>query len=299
MRLRVGDIELGTTPSGQDGPILVRSLSPAGAEVRTRDNPRLGRDGVVPGRDFLGGATWAIELSTNARYATEAREIYSRLQAIWHDPEARKASGKLIPLDYEVNGTHEWRRVYGRPRSFDPPTGDVLMLQGRADFGCEFEVLDPRFFSGADEGLHEHTLTHFGEMTGGIYAPVAAPVATRGTSGSRAGALVNAGTVHTPVHVVFYGPIEDARIRSGTGWEVGFNGSLLYDERVEIDPMAHTVTLYDGDGVGRPAFSRLTRRSQLSEIGIPPGLTNVFFSGIDPTHSSRAVIQWRDAYQSF
>ncbi|WP_460690357.1 hypothetical protein [Nesterenkonia suensis] len=204
-----------------------------------------------------------------------------------------------MALDYEARGTNEWRRVYGRPRSFDPARGDVLMTQGRADFGCEFEVLDPRFYSGSESGLREVTLTHTGEMTGGFYAPFSAPIATQGGTGQQSGSLTNLGTVDSPAHIVFRGPVTDPRVSSETGWEVGATGHLKHDERLEIDPIRHTVRLYDGDGIGRTAFSRLTRRSQLSSISIPPGTTNVFFSGLDDTNSSTAVIQWRDAYQSF
>lgn len=261
-----------------------------------QDHDRLGRDGVVPGREFLGAATWAIEMSTNARYAHEARAIYSELQAAWHDPAQRWAAGELIGLDYEIRGTNEWRRVYGRPRSFDPANGDVLMLQGAAKFGCEFEVLDPRFYSGGDP--HEHTLTHASELQGGWAFLVAFPLVSQEVVGSRQGALTNAGTRETPVQITFTGPIQNPRLRGSNGWQVGWNGSLLYDERLVIDPISHAVTKYDGDGRGTSAFSGLTRSTQLSRISIPPGLTNVFFSGADETHSSTAVVSWRDAYQS-
>lgn len=298
MRFRIGGVEFGSHPSGRAGSIIVTGFDPSGAEVRSQDHPRLGCDGVLPGRDFLGASTWSFELTTNGSRALEAREIYSRLQAVWHDPRTRGSAGELVALDYEVVGTNGWRRVYGRPRAFDSATGDVLMAQGAAKFGCEFEVMDPRFFSGSESGLHTHTLRHFGEIVGGIIAPVVAPVRTRGGSGARSGALVNDGSTDTPVHVTFTGPVRDPRLSSGEGWEVGFTGRLRSDERVEIDPMRHTVTLYDGDGRGRPAFSQLSRRSQLSRIGIPPGLTNVFFTGLDDTNSSTAVVSWRDAYQS-
>lgn len=299
MRFRIGGVEFGSPPHGGHGPVLVRSFDPAGAEVRSQDHNRLGRDGVMPGRDFLGAATWSFELSTNMRFASEAREVYSRLQAVWHDPGTRGSAGELVALDYEARGTNEWRRVYGRPRSFDPATGDVFMTQGRADFGCEFEVLDPRFFSGSESGLREHTLTHESELQGGWTFPARFPLMSQVAVGAREGALTNSGTVDTPVHVVFRGPISDPVVRSGNGWEVGFRGSLRRDERVEIDPVRHTVIKYDGDGRGTNAFSGLTRKSQLSRLSIPPGLTNVFFSGADDTHSSTAVVQWRDAYQSF
>lgn len=297
MRFRYRGIEFGNHPDGKRGPINVRSFDPAGAEVRSQDHDRLGRDGVVPGREFLGAATWAIELTTNAQYAHEAREIYSQLQAAWQDPSQRWAAGELYGLDYEARGTGEWRRVYGRPRSFDPANGDVLMVQGAAKFGVEFEVLDPRYFSGGDP--HKHTLTHASELRGGWSFPVAFPLRSATTVGTRQGALTNAGTRETPVFIEFTGPITNPRLRGSNGWLVGWNGTLLYDERLVIDPMRHAVTKYDGDGRGVNGFSGMTRSSQLSRISIPPGLTNTFFSGVDETHSSTAVIQWRDAYQSF
>lgn len=298
MRFRYGDVEFGRNPNGEQGPIIVRDFDPAGAEVHSQDHDRLGRDGVVPGRDFLGAATWAFELSTNARYASEAREIYSRLQRRWHDTRRRGRAGELFALDYEIRGTDEWRRVYGRARQFDPPKGDKFMFQGRADFGAEFEVLDPRFYSGRNVGLHERTLRHYGEMVGGLVTPVVAPVRTVGGTGVREGALFNNGDIDTPVHVTFTGPVRDPLLRSGGRWQVGWEGQLRHDERVVIDPVRHSVTHYDGNGRARSGFDGLTRRSQLSRISIPPGLTNVFFSGVDSTNSSTAVVEWRDAYQS-
>lgn len=297
MRFRFRGIEFGNHPDGKPGPINVRSFDPAGAAIRSQDHDRLGRDGVVPGREFLGAATWAIELSTNARFAREAREIYSKLQELWHDPAQRWAAGELYGLDYEARGTGEWRRVYGRPRMFDPANGDVLMLQGAARFGVEFEVLDPRYFSGGDP--ERHTLTHASELQGGWEFPVEFPLVSEEVVGARQGALTNKGTTDTPVFIEFNGPIQNPRLRGSNGWSVGWNGTLLHDERLTLDPVRHAVTKYDGDGRGVPGFSGLTRSSQLSRISIPPGLTNVFFSGVDETHSSTAVVEWRHANQSF
>lgn len=299
MRCRIAGVEFGSPPWGPDGPVQIKTLDTQGAEVRVHDTERMGRDGVMPGRDFLGSSTWAFDCYTNVAYAAQARELYGKLHAIWHDPAHRGRAGELVALDYEARGTNEWRRVYGRPRTFDPPAGDKFMAQGRADFGMEFEVMDPRHFSGSEQGLHEHTLRHEGEVVGGWYFPAVFPLRSSRPVGQRQGALRNSGDRDTPVHVTFHGPIEDPVLTSATGWHVGVTGRILWDERVEVDPVRHTVTHFDGNGRRRSIFSRLTRRTQLSRLEIPPGLTNVFFSGRDDTQSSTAVVSWRDAYASF
>lgn len=300
MKIRIGGLEIGQTPEGGDTPIkILDDVGLPGAQVRTSDHQRLGRDGVMPGRDFLGTAVWSLSMETLGRYASEARDLVSQLQAVWQDSAHRGRAGRMVALDYLAGGTQEWRRVYGRPRSFDPPKPDIFMYGGFARFGAEFEVLDPRFFSGSDEGLHEHTLTHEGEVTGGWTFPVTFPLSSPRATGQRQGALTNSGSTDTPVSVTFHGPVVDPRLSSGTGWEVAWRGELLHDERLEIDPMVGVVERVRGDGSRVADFSGFSRTFDPDKVSIPPGLTNVFFSGQDDTQTSSAVVQWRDAYQSF
>lgn len=295
MRFRFGGVEFGRDPRRGQGPLVVTSFQPGSADHRSGKHDRMGRDGATPGVDYRGAATWSWELATNTKAPAAARDAYGALHRVWNHPDVL-GEADLFPLDYEVRGTGVWRRVYGKPTVFSSPVGDLGFFQGVARFGIEFEVLDPRFYAGADDGLSEHVITHAGEESGGVFAPLFAPFRTSGISGVRSSALVNDGDRPTPVTVEFTGPVRAPQVRASTGWQVTWGGALRWDERVVIDPVASTVTRYDGDGNPSLAFRELDASVDLLDLAVPPGLTTVFFSGADDSHRSTAILSFRPAY---
>lgn len=285
MKFRFRGVDFG----GRSGSLIVSGFTPGAKEIRGSDRPRPNRDGTSVGRTFLGSATWAFDLSTNEHDLAGALAAAGALQSAWEDPAMRLAPLVLVPLQYELDG--RWRRVYGRPDAFTGPKGDVLAKQGVGKVICDFKVHDPTFYDDTEDTV---TLTIVPASTGGLVAPLIAPLTTVGSGAPRAGFVTNTGDAPTPLKVTFHGPVIDPWVRSPEGWEVGLTGSLAYDESITVDPLAGTVTRQDG----APANGRLTRKTRLSGTLLPPGVTELTFGGTDLTGTATAKLAWRNAYTS-
>lgn len=285
MMFRFSGVDFG----GRSGSLIVSGFTPGAKEIRGSDLPRPNRDGTSAGRSFLGSATWAFDLSTNEHDLAGALANAGALQSAWEDPAVRLSPNVLVPLGYELNG--RWRRVYGRPDAFTGPKGDVLAKLGVGKVTCDFKVHDPLHY---DDDESSVTLTIVPASTGGLMAPLVAPLSTVRSSEPRAGIVTNAGDASTPLKVLFKGPVSNPWVRGPGGWEVGVIGSLAYDESITVDPLAGTVTRQDG----QPANGRLTRKTRLSGTLLQPGVTELTFGGTDLTGTATAKLSWRNAYTS-
>lgn len=297
MRVRFGGIELGQS-GNRVGGVGISDIDFAYPEVRDSDRAREARDGVMPGRDYLGARTISIDCWTNGRTMREARNFAAQVLSRWRDETTRMAAGVLVPLEFQAVDDPTWRRVYGRPRRADDPSFGVVMRQGRAEFTLEFEVMDARFYAGGTDGLVESTIRVVaGSDPGpGLSAPLVAPLRTVGVAERRSGFLAVGGEVPTPAVVEFYGPGSRFSLDGNRGWHVGLDPSvtLAWDEVVTIDPLAGTVS----SNIRGNFFGALDRRSGVTSTVLVPGSENVFFSAVDVSNTARAVVSWRPAFSS-
>lgn len=284
MRFRFGGVEFG----GQDT-LWMTGFDPGAVDVRSEDQARPQRDGDMVGRDFLGGTTWRLDMTTDQQDLTSALAVAAALEAAWKNPAVRLNPLVKVPLSYQVDG--RWRRVYGRPDRYQGFAETLATLQGVGHVTCDFRVTDPLTY---DDEASTVTLTIVPASTGGLEAPLVAPLSTVRSSAPRAGLVVNRGDAPTPLGVTFYGPVTDPWVRAAAGWEVALIGSLAYDQAVMVDPMGGTVTRQDG----APAAGLLTRRTRLSGTALAPGTNELTFGGTDSTGTARAVLSWRNAYYS-
>lgn len=285
MIFRFGGVEFG----GWGNSLLVTDFDAGSSELVVNDHQRPNRDGIMSGRDYLGGKTWAFDISTNRDDVLGALEASGALEAAWKDRKVRLAPNVNVPLSYEVGG--RWRRVYGRPRNYAGPKGDVLAEQGLGRIVADFRVNDPLHYAEEESSV---SLTFVPASTGGLVAPLVAPLTSRRTSGERAGFVYNLGDEQTPLKVVFHGPIRNPYVRAAAGWEVALDGTLAYDVSVTVDALAGTVTRSDGASVN----GMLTRKTRLSTALLPVGQSELTFGGIDATGTSSVDLVWRNAYQS-
>lgn len=283
MRFRFDGVEFGDTL-----PLFVTEFDPGPADLQSGDTPQSQRDGVIAGRDFLGGRTWGFSVSTNCKDLATALVEDARLAGRWHDPKHRLNPLLKVPLSYEIGG--RWRRVYGRPDRYAGMKGDVLAVQGRGRIECDFRVLDPRYFDDAETVL---TLPIVPASTGGLMDPLVAPLSTVRSSTPRAGYVTNEGKAPTPLKVVFRGPITDPYVRAAAGWEVALKGSLAAGQSIVVDSFAGTVLRGSA-----PVAGMLTRNTRLSSAVLPPGISDLTFGGTDPTGTALCELRWRSAYYS-
>ena len=283
MRFRFDGVEF-----GDKLPLFVTDFDPGPADIRTADTDQSQRDGIIPGRDFLSSRTWALSISTNCKDLTSALAEDERLARRWHDPKHRASPMKMVPLSYEIDG--RWRRVYGRPDKYAGMRGDVLAVQGRGRIECDFRVLDPRNF---DESETILTLPIVPASTGGLMAPLKAPLSTVRSSAPRAGYVDNRGTAATPLKVVFKGPISNPYVRAAAGWEIALKGSIPAGQSITVDSFAGTVLRGTS-----PVAGLLTRKTRLSSAVLPTGVSDLTFGGTDPTGTAQVELRWRNAYYS-
>jgi len=285
LRIRYAGIELGE----RTGNLLITDFDPGDTEITMADTKTPMGDGVIVGRDFLGGKTWGFTLATNQTNIESARRVAGALGAAWADPAVRLVPGAVRPLSYRIGD--QWRRVYGRPGRWADPKPDVRAVQGLAIVACDFRVVDPRHYA-EDESVV--TLTVVPQASGGLRFPARVPFRFNARGGVRVGLVDNRGDTKTPLSVTFQGPCRDPKVVAAAGWEVGLVGSLAYDVSVTVDALTKTVTRSDGAQV--PGM--LTRATQLSKAELPVGQSDITFTCVDETSTAKAVLVYRDAYST-
>lgn len=284
MLLRFGGVVMG------EGALLVTGFSPPVIERDSDEFPRLNDHGTLPSREWLRRETWAWSLATNGRDLREAMGAAGAVKRAWADRDLMDST-RLAPLEYSLDGGVSWFRVLGRPGRFTPPDAGVLSSQGVGVMDVEFRQMDPRHYGGRE---HRESIPVVPASLGGLVAPLVAPLTTVSTGAARAGRVVNAGDLPAPLAVEFRGPATDPVVVSDDGLEIGYRGTLAYDESVMIDPVANSVLLNGSV----PVPGRLTLRTRLSRAAAPPGESDWFFRALDQTGTAEAVLIWRDAYSS-
>ena len=296
MRIRFQGLELGHT-GHRPGDVLITDFDAGNPAIRDSDQSPDGRDGVVPGRDFLGGSSFSFDVATNRSTMVQARETVAEFVTAWRDRSIRLAAGETVPLEYQAVDDPDWRRVYGRPRRSDNPDFGILMRQGVARVSLEFEVMSPLVFSGGDDGEFSARIGQVeGYRGGGWKFPLTFPVVGSAVAGGRAGTITVGGTQETPAVIEFHGPGAGLSLDGNRGWHVGLRRDvrLAHDEVITIDPLRGTVT----DNFGRSRYAALDKRTPLDGVLLDPGTENIFFSALDETRTAHAVIRWREAHIS-
>lgn len=285
MRFKLGGVSF----SGEslDEQLMVRAFEPGGVDHRTNDTPRPQRDGIIPGREYLSGRLWSWEISARGENLTDVLAASALLENAWL-PAARLVPGATVPLSYMV--ADRWRRVYGRPGRYTGPTPDFIAMSGVGHIVCDFQVTDPLYYDDAESQV---VLNIVPASTGGLMAPLVAPLSTVRSSEPRAGIVFNAGNADTPLKVRFKGPVVNPWVRSSRGWEVGYLGTLAYDQTFTVDPLAGTILLGS-----TPANGRITTKTRLSNTMLKPGTNELTFGGDDYTGTATATLLWRDAHKS-
>ena len=249
---------------GGDEPIQVEAFVPGGPTFRSQTVERGMSDGLVVGRDFLGGATWSFDLFTDVDDYGEALDLADR-----------------------------WRRVYGRPTGVTPPDGGLLTSMGRGELNAEFNVIDPLYYS--DD---EHTATVRlvpPSRLDGLATPLTTPLTTGGSGvASAPGTFAVGGRAATGVLIEVNGPVSDAWVEAA-GWRVELVGPVAEGETVTIDARPWVRATRRGF---TPVSGTLSARTNLTRVALTPGTHQLLFGGHSPTGSATATLKWRNAWKS-
>lgn len=269
---------------GRAGAVLVEGWDRGEGGVRVQDVEAPGRAAILVGRDLPAPPSWTFELATNVSNVDEADALVSQMGRLWRS-ERWQRPGVVGELRYRVGSSE--RLVVGRPRRFTPPNGDVRAQLGAARFMCDFQLTDPRSFS---DTVSQVSLTLVPESSGGLIAPLIAPLTGVARGGVRAGVVNVGGTAPAPVRVAFHGPVSNPVVFTDE-WEIGLTGNLAWDVEITVDALTGEVFNQDGASVG----GRLTRRTRLRKAALSPGPQEIRFTGADATGTATATVSWRDA----
>ncbi|MFM9596227.1 phage distal tail protein [Streptomyces scabiei] len=261
-------------------------------EVRSQDVDLPTDDGSFPGVDYYNARTVTIEAGIRTpgdpRAAADALAALDQAAA---DPTARKTAGALQTLRLRWPGRESTKRLYGRVRRVE------AVSMARAVFGwipvtLEFAATDPRW-----HGEPEDQVTLPLALTGGtgFKAPVTAPITTGVADPTeRRGWVTNDGDLPAWPSLKIKGPVVNPRIWiTETGRVLDLSLALSENDTLQIDTRPGTRWVLRN---GSNAAYALSAASRLDLFQIPPGTSEVRWTGADYTNSTRLTVSWRDAY---
>lgn len=239
---------------------------------------------VFFGRDYQDPTPWGFDFTITGTTPAEAAENYFALTNAWTAQHIRDVPGAELPLDFNMHGTA--RRIYGRPRDLKPDDATDLFVLETIKAKATFQPSSAEMVDG-NARVHQMTMTP--GSAGGFVFPIVFPWGTT-QGGTRQGIITDGGGL-TPTHdvqVEIHGPIGKAQA-TGPGWEFGLTQSLAYDRAITLDARRGTI-LWDN---GASAAGLITAGTRLDDITIPPGPSELKFTGEDLSGTSTLTVTWR------
>lgn len=285
MHIRFDGYEVGCT---HDDDVYISTYEVGETAVEDNDTDRTGRDGVMPGTDYLRGAQWLFSLSTHRQDGTSGvLGQFGELERRWK-AWANRSNGNAV-LEYKSSHDAAWHKVLGRPRQYLPPTVGVLSDQGRGHAQVAFQQLDPLHYSVVED---DTTLSVAPGASGGLRAPIRVPIRVARTGGTSDRHATNEGDADAPVTLQFNGPVRDPVVELAGGWRFRINGSLEWDEYLVVDPLARTATVYSSTSNRTRSVYTMLGRSRFSDLLLPPGQHSFSFTAIDDTYTASVTASW-------
>ncbi|MEV5129302.1 hypothetical protein AB0K87_02075 [Streptomyces sp. NPDC053705] len=286
--------ELGGVLMGAGTPIQVIETTGLGrASVRDNDADQPSMDGVFAGPDYY--TSRQVQFDAAVRIPGDpaaCHDVVDALQAQADDPAVRLAGGVTMPLRMKRPG-RPVKVLNGRLRKAEPEYAQVI--HGYVPLDLEFIATDPTFYADADST----TEIPLGWLTGGGFAaPVVAPIFVQSgtTAADRPGWVVNAGTGDAWPIIRITGPVATVTVTHvASGRQLVFPTlNLLAGEWIEIDtrPGYRTITRENGGN----ASTLLSAASRIDLFALPPGQSEMRWTGFDNTNTARMRLTWRDAY---
>lgn len=262
-------------------------------QVRSQDVELPTEDGAFPGVDYYGTQTVTIEAGIRTPGDPgAAADALAELKQAASDPATRKTAGALQTLRVFWPGREGPKRALGRVRAVES------VSMARAVFGwipvsLAFEVTDP-VWHGEPEQQVILPLS-LDDDQGGFTAPVTAPITTGVANPvERPGWIANAGDLPAWPSLRIKGPVVNPRIWiTETGRVLDLSLTLGENDILQIDTRPGTRWVLRNGG---NAATALSSASRLDLFQIPPGKSELRWTGADYTNSTRLTVSWRDAH---
>lgn len=265
------------------------------AEIEAGDQPPPRGDGTAFGVDTLTGPTFTFEIGVDqvdqvGPWAA-VLDAQGDMRRAWRADVIRRQPRAVAVL--RTRNAGRTRRVYGRPRKF-APTPAKFDRRGYNSVVAEFKTADDLFYG------DEPTLLTVGivpPFTGGLSAPLSAPLTATAATSSASRMLGVAGDEPSWLQATVYGPITDPVIDIVGVLTVTLRLTIASDQRVDIDarPWVRRALTSAGASVAG-AFTADTPR--LSNMTIPPGYHEVALRGVDATGTASLSIEVEHVYNN-
>lgn len=252
-------------------------------EIEHEDARRPRADGISFGQDFTAGRTVTFELDVDGADTDDARAKLARLSRAWRADAVRSTPGATATLT-----TGSGRVAFGRPRRFS--SNDDLLPQGLSTVVADFASADDAWYGGTEQGV---TVPLVPAPSGGLLAPLAAPLSTTQSSDRSQGVTVGGELPTWPV-IEIQGPITNPSVELVGALRMDFNLTLAYDQTLVVDtrPWARSI-LRNGASVA----GTITRSStRLAHAALAPGSYEFVLRGTAGSGNPAATIRWREAY---
>jgi len=256
---------------GAHSPVPVSEIEGLGSvQLRDQDTDNPVDDGALPGLDYYKPRTVRFEagIKTPGDPATAAA-LLARLQRGVDDHQVRLAEGALGVLRGRWPG-HRTRRLYGRLRRAEA-TSTANAIHGWIPLDIQFVAMDPHFH--ADHQARLALCLDQGR-----------------------GQAVNGGDAAAWPWLRIHGPVTGPKLwNTATGQMLDFADThLRKGEHLEVHTRPGTRWVLRNGTTN--AADELTHTSRLDRFVIPPGRSEIQWSGHDPTDTCRLEIFWRSAY---
>lgn len=236
------------------------------------------------------GAEWADERVVSARITLLDEAAADRREAM-HDLAAAFA-----PVATSGDVELRWREggeefvLFGRPRG--ARARRAIVETGVAEIECGFVAQDPRIRSGSESTAS----TGLPTQTGGLTAPVTAPLTVDGTLSGGSASLVNDGTAAAELSLRIDGPVTSPTIvLQGPGGdlsEIRVDLTLTSSQWLEIDTAARTALLN-----GLPQANQRGRTVwDVDPRPLEPGTTTLRYLAGDFNATTEVTATWRSAW---
>lgn len=295
LKLADWQYELGGVLMGADTNIQVIETTGLGRPPsRENDADQPSMDGAFAGPDYYSARQVQFDAAVRIPGNPAAcHDVVAALQAAADAPAVRLTGGATMPLRILRPG-RPVKRLNGRLRKLDPEYKQVI--HGFVPLDIEFVATDPTFYA------DEQTITEIplGWLTGGGFAaPVIAPIYVQSgtTAANRPGWATNQGTADAWPVIRITGPVATVTIthaESGRQLSLPTLNLTSSSQWVQIDtrPGYRTVTRENGGN----ASSLLSAASRIDLFSLPPGQSEMRWTGFDNTNTARMRLTWRDAY---
>lgn len=264
-------------------------LAPGGFTVgettyRTEDVNDPYGDGVLFGRDYVNPLTYSFSLVIFQEGTTkwaDAAQAIGAFRKAWRTAVEKNQPGSFTTL-FMYHGSR-MVQVFGRPRGF--AVDRVALRHGVARVTVQFTANDDRVFH-----LSKSTVMGINPpSTGGLVAPLIAPLTTVSSGVAREGTFQVEGEGNAPLELTFTGPVINPSIDFVGRFSVGLDTTLLDGQSVKVSTLDRTVLRNDGASLAG-ALTRLTPK--LEAIVLPPGNHVAMFRGVSESGLSTAKIEW-------